>query len=442
MALLEPTSRHPAGAARRCRRRAGLPAVLLLLLTAACSDREHLNPLDPENPDTGGVPWRFGAVAADRSVDLRWDAQDFADLGGFRIARAAGGGADSTVATVLPHSAAYRDTTVVNGVDYDYRLLPFLADGRTIAADGPVRATPGPAAVWVADAGGNEVARIAPDGRAVAFRVRSFRAPNAVAVSPRDGLVWVADSFGGRVVALAPDGSLVRAIASFVVPKAVSVSPADGSVWVADERAGTVTHLAAGGARLLTVGGLVEPADVAANPGDGSCWAADAAGAEVWLIAADGTIRAQVGGFGEPTQLAAVHADGSVWVADDDGDRVLRLAPDGAVLQIVSPVPRPFGLAVNQENEDLWIGSFAAGTIERYTTRAGRIDLIVRASGFERPLGIAVDPIDSGLWVVDSGPGAIVKLDAGGAERGRVGGLSLPFDVDVGPGSAGGSRVR
>jgi len=100
-------------------------------------------------------------------------------------------------------------------------------------------------------------------------------------------------------------------------------------------------------------------------------------------------------------------------------------------------VHRPFGLAVNQENEDLWVGSFGAGTIERYTTRGGRIDLIVRVSGFERPLGMAVDPIDDGLWVADSGPGAVVKLTTSGVESGRVGGLSVPFDVDVGPGSAG-----
>jgi DNA-binding beta-propeller fold protein YncE len=110
------------------------------------------------------------------------------------------------------------------------------------------------------------------------------------------------------------------------------------------------------------------------------------------------------------------------------------------VREIVSPVPRPFGLAVNQANEDLWVGSFAAGTIERYTTRGGRIDLIVRVGGFERPLGIAVDPIDAGLWVVDSGPGAIAKLTTAGAESGRVGGLSLPFDVDVGPGRVARSR--
>jgi DNA-binding beta-propeller fold protein YncE len=406
------------------------------LVLAACSDREHLNPLDPANPETNGVPWRFTAVAADRSVNLRWDPQKLAEISGFRITRSTAGEPDSTIAEVSPRTAAYTDPTVTNGIDYGYRLEPFLADGRVVAPDGPVLATPGPAEVWIADAGGFEVARIAPDARAVAFRITGFRAPNSVAVSARDGLVWVADSFGGRVVALDRDGNRVREVQGFSVPKAVSVSPADGSVWVADERAGTITRLAADGTRLAMATGLSEPADVAANPGDGSAWAADAAGAEVWLISSDGAVRQRIGGFAEPTQLAAVHADSSCWVADDNADRVVRVYPDGSVRQLVSPVPRPFGLAVDQSNEDLWVGSFGGGTIERYTTRGGRIDLIVRVAGFERPLGVAVDPIDAGLWVVDSARGEIVKLTVAGHEIGRVGGLSLPFDVDVGPGSS------
>jgi hypothetical protein len=49
--------------------------------------------------------------------------------------------------------------------------VPFLADGRPVAPEGPIAATPGPAEVWVADAGGFEVTRIAPDARAVAYRI-------------------------------------------------------------------------------------------------------------------------------------------------------------------------------------------------------------------------------------------------------------------------------
>jgi hypothetical protein len=70
-------------------RRRALPSVALslslslslALAIAACSNREHLNPLDPENPETGGVPWQFSAVAADRSVSLRWIPQELTDLG-------------------------------------------------------------------------------------------------------------------------------------------------------------------------------------------------------------------------------------------------------------------------------------------------------------------------------------------------------------------------
>ncbi len=448
MALLNRPQAHCSRGQRpRTSSRIQIPCTLMvagLLAAVACSDREHLNPLDPENPETAGVPWRFTAVAENHAVNLRWDVQDFPDLGSFHLIRSTAG-RDSMVFTVGPLTGSYRDGDLDNGSEYTYLLVPHLVDGRELMSDGPAVATPGPQQVWVADTGGFEVVRVAPDGRAVAFRRGGFRSPNSVAVSPRDGLVWIADSFNRRIVALDSAGATVREVGGFVVPKAVSVSPADGTIWVADERDSSVTHLSPGGDVLGRFSGLAEPTDVAANPSDGTAWAADGTRGEVLRVAADGTLLLRVGGFGQPLQLAAVHADTSCWIADYDLDRVLRLHPDGRISQAISPVPRPFGIAVHQSTEDLWVGSFAGGTIERYTTHGGRIDLIVRVSGFSHPLGLAVDPVDAGIWVVESETGAIAKLTTGGHEVGRARGFSLPFDVDVGLAPArrsGGSRSR
>jgi DNA-binding beta-propeller fold protein YncE len=91
------------------------------------------------------------------------------------------------------------------------------------------------------------------------------------------------------------------------------------------------------------------------------------------------------------------------------------------------------------------VGSFTAGTVERYREHAnGQIERIAVATGFEGPLGLASDPIDGGVWVVDQVGDAVVKLDAAGVERGRTGGYGRPFDVDVDPegGRASGVRAR
>lgn len=406
-----------------------LTVTLLIATSSACSDRDRLNPVDPLNPATHGVPWQFRALAGNTEVRLDWSTFDLDDLVAFRIDRMIGTGPDSVIARLDPDLGSFTDRTAENGREYRYRLVPLLGGDRPVAIDGPVGAIPGPQIPWVADTGGFQVARLAPDGRAVVFRRSGFRAPNSLSVSPRDGLVWVADSCNGRVVALNIKGETVLAVGDFGVPKAVAASPADGSVWVADEERGEVVRLAADGTLLARTIGLDLPADVAANPADHSAWAADAGAREVLLIAADGTVTARIGSFGEPLQVAAVHADRSCWVADDDLGRVTRVAPDGSTLAEIAQVLRPFGLAVDQATGDVWVGSFAEGSVERYSA-GGVLELTV--GGFAEPLGIALDPVDGGVWVVDSRRDEVVKVSATGIEIGRTGGYSTPFDVDVG----------
>jgi DNA-binding beta-propeller fold protein YncE len=415
---------------------AGLSPLVLFLLLAfllvapiGCSERDHLNPVDPENPDTGGVPWGFQAVAGNQEVTLDWTPFEFDDLAAFRIDRRTGAGADSAIARLLPDAGSFADTTAENSQDYRYRLVPLLAGDRPVAVSGTVAATPGPQLAWVADTGGFQVARLAPDGRVVVFRRSGFRAPNSVSVSALDGRAWVADSFHGRLVALDDTGTTTFEIGGFGIPKAVSVSPVDGSVWVADEEVGEVVHLEVKGAVLGRASGLTLPADVAANSADSSAWAADAGSGEVLRIGAQGQVLARTGGFSQPLQIAAVPADTSCWVADDDLNEVAHLAPDGSRLNTIAPIRQPFGLAVDPSSGDLWVGSFADGTVERYSSD-GQLELTI--GGFVGPLGIARDPVDGGVWVVDSGRDQVVKLDATGAEIARTGGYSTPYDIDVG----------
>jgi DNA-binding beta-propeller fold protein YncE len=418
-------------------------ALLVLLLTAAlaCSNRERTNPLDPKNPDTDGIPWELAATAGDQAVDIGWQTLDFTDLAGFRLARALGAGPESTLVELPPSHTAYRDSGLANGIDYHYRLVPLLGDGRSLPADGPLTATPGPQVAWAVDLGRDEVVRLAPDGRGVADRVRGFLGPTAVAVASATGRVWIAETFRRRVVALDRSGEEVLVVEGFESPEAISVAPDGQRLWVADEAAGVVSLLSGTGLELGRAKEFGAPADVAVNASDGSAWVADSDRGELSRLDDSLRVVVRVVGLGEPLGLAAVPADTSCWVSVFDRDEVLHIARDGRLLARIAPVPRPIGLALDKATGDLWVGSFTAGTVERYRELAGgKVERIAIAAGFRGPIALASDPIDGGVWVADQVADAVVKLDAAGEERGRTSGYGRPFDVDVDPEGGRASR--
>jgi DNA-binding beta-propeller fold protein YncE len=421
---------------RISRARPGLALALAIAAAAGlsgCSDREHLNPLDPQNPETDGNPWLFTARAESRAVELDWIPLVFGDLGGFRIVRTAGALPESTLARLGPEIGSYRDPDLQNGTEYRYRLVPFLSDGTDLAPDGPAIATPGPQVAWVVDTGAGLISRLTPDGRAVVDRVRGLISPVAAAVNPADHRLWVTDTFRGRIVAIDREGELEEIAAGYESPEAIGIEADGSAIWIADEAAGVVERLSPQGVPLGRSEDFAAPADVAVGLADGSAWIIDRGlGAAVRL---DSTMVAvaQLTGLTEPLGVAAVPADTSAWISDFGADQVLHLGANGTIVDVIAPVASPIGLAVDPVTGDLWLASFGAGTVERYRTATSPPERVVAATGFGGPVALAADPVDGGVWVVDQLADQVVKLDQDGRELGRTSGYQRPFDVAVDP---------
>ena len=412
-----------------------------VVLGLGCSDRLHVNPLDPGNPDTQGRPWNLSALAQEQAVELEWANYQFEDLATFELRRARVGEPESTLVRLTTDVGSYRDSSLVDGTDYFYRLVPRLVTGDSIRAEGPVLATPGPQVAWAVDTGNGFVARLAPDGRAIAFRVRGFISPVAAAVSPLDHRLWVTDTFRGRVVAIDPEGQSTQVIEDFESPEAIAIT-ADGTViWVADEVAGVVERFTPRGVSLGRSTELAAPADLALTP-DGSGWVIDTASGAAVLFDPALERQAKVEGFVTPLGVVAVPADTSAWVADFGGDQVVRVLKDGT-LGVAIPVASPIGLALDSATQNLWIASFADGTVERYRIAGTTVEQIASATGFEGPIALAADPVDGGVWVADQRGDAVVKLTAEGRELGRTQGYERLLDVVLDPtGGQAPSRLR
>ena len=153
-------------------------ALLIALAWCAlsCSDRQRLNPLDPQAELGASGIGQLAVMAGDGQVDLDWDYSQFDDIEGYVLYKRQVGGEFAPgefvplTREMLPaERRQYVDEAVLNGLTYEYRL------GLVIAAEGErsvgevERVTPGPEVAWVADRGNGLVWKINADARSARF---------------------------------------------------------------------------------------------------------------------------------------------------------------------------------------------------------------------------------------------------------------------------------
>lgn len=179
-------------------------------------------------------------------------------------------------------------------------------------------------------------------------------------VADGDG-VWVSDAAGGRVVRLAADG---RVLQERAVPaadlRAAGLVLVRGSLWVA-QLSGAVTVLPADGGAARSAAGAGEAADVAVGPD--SAWL-PGHGPEGALAQLDARSLRTMRRVELPESPFQVELDrDELWVAGLDR-RVFRLdARTGVVRDTVDAGPAPRGLAVTADA--VWVSVRDAGELVR-----------------------------------------------------------------------------
>jgi hypothetical protein len=360
-----------------------------VLAITACSNREHSNLFDPENPATGGRPVSFAAVAGNSLVTLRWQSVAGLGLSGYQLfRRAESESAFQAISTVLSSTTElFFDLGVVNGTTYHYRLFYVFEDGLA-ASPAEDLAIPGPLRPWVTDLSARALLQLTPDGRHVAFRDLRFDGPTFVGVDPSNGTVWTADTFHGDVITYNPATGFRIANSDLGRPTSLAVDAASHTAWVCDEFQNLVGHF--------------EPSGDRAQP-------------------------PQIGPFGLPIAVAIDPNDGSVWVCENSAE-FLRLYSSAGLLRWSLAVPRPSRVAVDSLTREGWVTSFERRQVVRVATTGVARDTVV---GFAGPIGVAVDSRRGRIWVADAVAGQVVALDRDGTVEFRVGGLPEVREVAV-----------
>jgi DNA-binding beta-propeller fold protein YncE len=410
------------------RRRAALLALALLL--AGCSERARLNPFDPANPNTGGRPPGFAAVAGNQSVRLSWDQVSSPTLAGYQLFRLAPGDSLFRALTgVLPPSQTSQgDFGLLNGAEHRYRLYFVIAGG---LGDTPAEdvATPGPLRAWVADYGARTLVRLSADGRHVAesFAPAGGAYPVAVDVSLPTGRVWAVGPAGDVLVYEPSVGRSTVIGQGLGTLGAVAVDPADSSAWVGDVSEGRLVH-------LMPSGMLADPPMLTALGYPGSV-ALDAANRSIWVVEQDSNrVRRYTAGGAlafmarveMPSRIAVDPVTHEAWVTSLYAARVVRVGPEGALLDTVTACAGPIGVAVDAARRRVWVADTGA---DRVLVLAMDGSVVLTVPGQPGARELTVDPTTGEAWVTLGATGEVSRLSATGQELARAGGLASPWGI-------------
>ncbi|MBI5836619.1 MAG: hypothetical protein HZB25_05185 [Candidatus Eisenbacteria bacterium] len=416
--------------------RTALLAGAAVALLAGCSTRERSNPLDPLNPDTGGRLQDVTATAAHSRVSLSWSVFAFSPTPQLLLERAeTNDPVFATLASVPLTRAGFVDTTARDGVQYVYRLRAVTASGPGLPTE--VTATPGPEVVWLADAGRDRLAVLAPDCGAVRASLEVFNFPSDVAWDAVTGELWLANTFDGVVAELDSAGNVRATHTALDYPRALAVDPRRGGCWVADDHAGTVALLAPGGQLLARATGFAGPVGLAVDPSDGGAWVAEADAGRITRVRRDGTRVVSRRGFAQPEGLAfdpgGPHDPPSLWVADFGADQLVRLDADGVERYRLVGFPGVLDVIVDPADGSVWVAcsKSGAGSVSRLS-REGRV--LWTVEGPVNPVALAVNPADQSVWVADAADNAAWKIAASGSPARRLGDLGYPLGIAVVPG--------
>lgn len=416
-------------------------AVVLILAgaLAGCSSREHANPFDPANPDTGGRPAGFVALAGDGTVSLRWSAATSSGLLGYQVFRKLPtDSAYIAVSGILPpRTTRFDDFGLLNGVDHAYRLYFVLAQGLGLLPAEDV-ATPGPLVPWITDFSAGTLVQLTADGRHAAFALNPVAGatPAELDLDRSSGALWACDPNFGVVWYYQPhSGTLTPISTGLNTPSVAAVDSADHTAWIGDSGYGDVERFAPDGSLVspFVIHNLATPIGLAVDPRDRALWICERTGDRVRRIGAD--TSGVVAGVIAPSRVAVDSATGNAWVTSFSRGSVVAITPAGVRVDSMTALDGPVGVAVDARRGRIWIADPNANQVVALHRDAS---LEFRVTGLSGANDVAVDPASGEAWVALAGNGSVVRLSTTGHIVRQTGGFIEPYGIRLDVSAEGG----
>jgi len=401
--------------------------VVSLILAPGCADRERNNPFDPLNPETGGRPHFFEAVAGDESAALSWRTVDFEDLTGFLLVRSGLGelkSADSTVFEFDRSVTGFIDLGLENGETYRYRLA-FLFSARP-AWTNEDTLTPGPAVSWVLDGYAGSLIRLSPDGRDRAAEFETGSIFSDLAADESDGSAWITDYYDRKIHHVDVEGRTIESIDLDGYPVSIALDPVRRRIWVSQTQPELVTMFEGDGTEVSYEDPL-HPSSISVDERTGALWACSSVGGWVMRIDEEGMKFSY--GFDSPVEIEDDPLDGGAWVVCRD--RIVEVNAEPSAVFAIGGFDGPMDVSMDRLEGDLWVADTGGSRVARLDRNGV---LLAEFTGLDEPYSVSYDELAGECWIADSMAGEIVRISRDGELLRRAGGFLAPFVVEVIPG--------
>mgnify|MGYP001412918211 CR=1 FL=1 len=180
-----------------------ISVLILISYFLNCSDRDALNPLDPDNPITMGRPTGVNLVPLRKSVQVVWDPIDVSDILYYLVFRAQPGRSDSLINIVSPELSSYIDTSVMYYQPYTYKIQIKTETHLSLLSD-PATITIGPYNIYIADFWDSSIRIVSWDGN---YTISSYPlfSPRNIRYRRLDNRFCIADYYDKKLRLLTPD---------------------------------------------------------------------------------------------------------------------------------------------------------------------------------------------------------------------------------------------
>ncbi len=359
-----------------------------------CTERERLNPLDPQNPESAGRPRGLKIYSEyDRAV-LRWDQLELNGILGYRIYCDQNSDlAFDSKALVLPDSNQYIDYGLAYEKKYDYFITAVGEDFETLGSD-TVSIIPGPTIIWATDVYNRRIIKISHDSVHEIEQIPVEGYPWALAYNKENDLLWYTDVFLNRVYQIKSQEYKIVLDIPNSDPIDLIMDRTNNRIWIADQNQGKIYIFNGLGEKIGENGDIKKPASIDLVSTDGSCWVADSKAKTVTKISSNFTTMMQINDLINPTSIAVDQISGDCWVADSS--RILKFDIKGRLRLTLEPSSHFLKyLAFDSALDYCWVLDF------NFFANQSRLlcfddagNQILELSGLSWPENLEVNPYD------------------------------------------------
>ncbi|MFQ5824924.1 MAG: hypothetical protein ACE5JB_12775 [bacterium] len=406
-----------------------------IFLYLACADRDRINPIDPQNPNTVGRPTGVKVISIQDTVFLSWNLIVLKDLSGYKIYRKTSFESEFLPLTLVPPNVnSFKDIDIVFNIEYSYQISAVGPTYESLRSD-IFKITPGPTFNWVADNLSRQLVKLTHDAQHEILRSSGFQNLIDIETNPNNGDVWVIDRvtpFLGELIRISPEGQIKRPILQFTTPVDVALEINTAALWVADSTDNIVVKIDSAGTTLFTIDDFSNPLAVSIDQRTGDCWVADSQLERISKIKADGTkILTSSINFIAVQSVTVNSSTGDVWVADSS--RIVKLDETGNLsLGVSERFNNAYKIEVNENTGEVWILNLIyelnQSTISKFSATGQKIFEI---DGFTIPEDLSINLFDNSSIVADTQNNRIVRISDDGKLSGVFKQIGFPSAVCV-----------